>query len=88
MTPQWWGEPPSYDPRPTINYMRQALDDACARYGCDRTRLVLAGFSRGALAVNYIGLHDMETASLWAAMIAFSHYDGVNRRALRTTRAT
>jgi hypothetical protein len=38
---------------------------------------VLAGFSRGAIACNYIGLHDDEIARLWAAMIPYSHYDGV-----------
>jgi hypothetical protein len=40
---------------------------------------VLAGFSRGAIACNYLGLHDNETAKLWCAFFAYSHYDGVHK---------
>jgi hypothetical protein len=39
--------------------------------------VVLAGFSRGAIACNYLGLHDDETAKLWCGFFAYSHYDGV-----------
>jgi len=42
----------------------------------DAARVVLAGFSRGAIGVNYIGLGDDETAALWAGSIAYAHYDG------------
>mgnify|MGYP001605240149 CR=1 FL=1 len=38
--------------------------------------MVLIGMSRGAIACNYIGLHDNEIANLWRAMIPNSHYDG------------
>jgi hypothetical protein len=38
---------------------------------------VLTGFSRGAIACNFIGLHDSENAALWCAFVPFSHYDGV-----------
>lgn len=48
-------------------------------YGGDRENLFLAGFSRGAIACNYIGLHDNEIASLWRGFICHSHYDGVRR---------
>ena len=41
---------------------------------CIRDR---CGFSRGALACGYIGLRDDETAKLWRAVIAHSHFDGV-----------
>jgi len=40
---------------------------------------VLCGFSRGAIACNFIGLHDDEIAGLWCGFIAYSHYDGVKR---------
>jgi hypothetical protein len=48
-------------------------------YGGDPKRLVLMGFSRGAIACNYIGLRDDEIASLWCGFIAHSHYDGVRQ---------
>ena len=39
--------------------------------------MILTGFSRGAIACNYIGLYDDEIAGLWRAFIPFRHYDGV-----------
>ena len=39
----------------------------------------MAGFSRGGIACNYIGLRDDQTAKLWRAFIAYSQYDGVVR---------
>jgi hypothetical protein len=75
----WWGNAPEYDPRPTLAYCRAAVRDVCERFGGDPARVVLAGFSRGAIAVNYLGLHDAETAQLWRGFICYSHYDGVRR---------
>ena len=74
---KWWGDAPGYDPEPTLAYCRATIRDICARFGGDSTRVILAGFSRGAIACNYLGLHDAETASLWRGLMAFSHYDGV-----------
>lgn len=69
----WWG-----DVEATVDYARRTVEDVCARYaGGDRTRVILAGFSRGAIACNYIGLHDDSIAKLWRAFVAYSHYDGV-----------
>ena len=45
--------------------------------GGDASAVFLAGFSRGAIACNYIGLRDDEIASLWRGFICHSHYDGV-----------
>jgi hypothetical protein len=73
----WWGNAPEYDPQPTLAYCRTAVRDVCERFGGDPARVVLAGFSRGAIAVNYLGLHDAETAQLWRGFICYSHYDGV-----------
>jgi hypothetical protein len=75
----WWGNPPGYDPEPTLAYVRATVREVCERFGGDASRIVLAGFSRGALAVNRLGLHDDETAKLWRAFICYSHYDGVRR---------
>ena len=80
ITTHWWGTKPDYDPRPTLKYIKQAVPELCRRYGGDQRRVVLAGFSRGAIACNYIGLHDDEIARLWAAMIPYSHYDGVYQK--------
>jgi hypothetical protein len=73
----WWGTPPEYDPMPTIAYARQAVPSICAQYGGDPARVVFAGFSRGAIAGNAIGLHDDEIAQLWRAFFLYSHYEGV-----------
>jgi predicted esterase len=74
---QWWGDRPHYDPQPTLHYYKQAVPELCQAYGGDPTRVVLAGFSRGAIACNYLGLYDDEIARLWAAFVPYSHYDGV-----------
>ena len=74
---QWWGDRPRYDPQPTLRYLKRAVPELCQQYGGDPRRVVLAGFSRGAIACNYLGLYDDEIARLWAAFIPYSHYDGV-----------
>ncbi len=70
----WWGDVPA-----TLDYARRAIRQVCEDFGGDPKRLVLAGFSRGAIAGNYLGLHDDETSGLWRAIICHSHYDGVRR---------
>ncbi|MBI1323512.1 hypothetical protein GC170_10050 [bacterium] len=71
---QWWG-----DADATAAYCRGAVRQICEEFGGDRDRLVLTGFSRGAIATSYIGLRDEETAKLWRVIIAHSHFDGVRR---------
>jgi hypothetical protein len=68
----WWG-----DVEATVNYCKQTVRQVCAEFGGDPSKLFIAGFSRGAIACNYIGLHDNEIASLWRGFICHSHYDGV-----------
>ena len=46
----------------------------------DPERVILCGFSRGAIAANAIGLHDDEIAKLWRGFVCYSHYDGVSSR--------
>lgn len=69
---KWWG-----DIAATKRTCIETVQKICRDFGGDDKRLILAGFSRGAIACNYIGLHDDEIASLWCGMICHSHYDGV-----------
>lgn len=73
----WWGDKPTYDPQPTLKYLREAVKSVCRDYGGDETKVILCGFSRGAIACNYLGLYDDETARLWCGFLSYSHYDGV-----------
>jgi len=70
----WWG-----DVEATVDYCKQSIQQVCAKYGGDSCKLFIAGFSRGAIACNYIGLHDDEISSLWRGFICHSHYDGVRK---------
>jgi hypothetical protein len=71
---QWWG-----DVDATVAYCKQAVPDVCRKWGGDPGNVILAGFSRGAIACNFIGLHDDEIAALWSGFICYSHYDGVRK---------
>lgn len=73
----WWGDPPEYDVKATLDYCKQAVPWICDTYHGDPGKVILAGFSRGAIACNYLGLHDDEIAKLWCGFVAYSHYDGV-----------
>lgn len=73
----WWGDKPGHDPQPTLKYLRDTVRAVCRDFGGDETRVVLCGFSRGAIACNYLGLHDTATTGLWRGFFAYSHYDGV-----------
>lgn len=75
----WWGDAAKRDPQPTLKYCREAVQRVCRDFGGDESRVVLCGFSRGAIACNYLGLHDDETARLWCGFFAYSHYDGVRQ---------
>jgi hypothetical protein len=66
----WWG-----DVGATVAYAKEAVPAICREWGGDPARVVLTGYSRGAIACNYIGLHDDQIARLWRAMIPVSHYD-------------
>jgi len=68
----WWG-----DEQATVEYAKRNVPRICKEYGGDSTHVFLCGFSRGAIAVNYIGLFDDDIARLWCGFIAHDHYDGV-----------
>jgi len=70
----WWG-----DVEATVAYCQQTVQRICREYGGDANNLFIAGFSRGAIACNYIGLHNNSIAALWKGFICHSHYDGVRQ---------
>ena len=73
----WWGNAPEYSVDATIAYLQKTIEQTCEKFNGDRERIVLAGFSRGSIACNYIGLHNDEIAKYWCGFVCFSHYDGV-----------
>ena len=66
-----WG-----DPDDTADYCVDVVEDVCARFGGDRDRVVLTGFSRGAIACGYIGLGNDRIAALWRGFHVCQHFDG------------
>lgn len=68
---RWWG-----DVEATVAFCQQAVQTVCQEFGGDASAVFICGFSRGALACNYIGLHNDAIARLWRGFFAASHYDG------------
>jgi hypothetical protein len=68
---RWWG-----DLEATVRYCVELVRQVCERWGGDPSAVFLAGFSRGAIAASYVGLHDESIARLWRGFVAHSHYDG------------
>jgi len=68
----WWG-----DIDATVSYAKTNIPRICAEFGGDPKRVVLCGFSRGAIGVSFLGLHDDEIAKLWCGLWAHDHFDGV-----------
>lgn len=71
---RWWG-----DEDATIAYAKRYVPQIITEYHADPDAVFLCGFSRGAIAVNYLGLHDDEIAGLWTAFISHDHFDGVRQ---------
>lgn len=71
---RWWG-----DEAATIAYAKQNVPRIIKEFGADPNAVVLCGFSRGAIGVNYIGLHDDEISRLWSAFVTHDHFDGVKQ---------
>jgi len=67
----WWS-----DEKATLAYAKTIVPQITEQYGADPDRVILCGFSRGAIAVNYLGLHDDEIAKLWSAFVTHDHFDG------------
>lgn len=73
----WWGDPPDHRPESTVAFIKLAVPALCERFSGDPKRVILCGFSRGAIAANAIGLYDDEISGVWRAFVCYSHYDGV-----------
>ena len=71
----WWG-----DVEETKRYCLSALSHVISTFGGDENRVVLCGFSRGAIGCNFIGLHDDEISKVWRGFFCHSHYDGVREK--------
>lgn len=74
----WWGDAPERRPDSTVAFIKRVVPAVCERFSGKSERVILCGFSRGAIAVNAIGLHDDEIAAMWRGFVCFSHYDGVH----------
>lgn len=73
--------PSTFSPNATnltaaVDYIISTVKHVVGTYNGDAARVVVAGFSRGAIGVNYLGLANDAIASLWSASIAYTHYDG------------
>lgn len=68
----WWG-----DVEETEKYLFATINELVSTAGADTANLILAGFSRGAIACNYLGLYDDRISTIWKAFFCHSHYDGV-----------
>jgi len=68
----WWG-----DVDATVGYAKTNIPRICAEFGGDPKKVVLCGFSRGAIGVSFLGLHDDEVAKLWCGLWAHDHFDGM-----------
>ena len=75
----WWGDPAAYSVDATLRFLNAAVDEVIQTWGGDAEQVVLAGFSRGSLACNYLGLNNDQIASRWQAFICYSHFDGVEQ---------
>ena len=67
----WWGSETL-----TIDYCAKQLREICMNYGGDPSAVFIIGFSRGAIAVNRIGLNDDRAADIWLAFHSHDHFDG------------
>lgn len=64
-----WGVADGYDwPRDDIAFIRAVHSDAIARFGLDRSRILIAGFSRGGSMVWDVACHAPELATGFAAV--------------------
>lgn len=68
----WWG-----DERATVEYAKVNVPRIIREFNADPDSVFLCGFSRGAIGVNYLGLHDDEIAQLWTAFVTHDHFDGI-----------
>lgn len=68
---KWWG-----DRQATVDYCKVNLPRICEQFGGDLKKVIVCGFSRGAIGSSYIGLADDEISSFWKGMLTHDHFDG------------
>ncbi len=68
---RWWGNIDA-----TLAYAKVNVPRVCSEFGGDPNAVVLCGFSRGAIATSFLGLHDDEIAKLWCGFVSHDHFDG------------
>ena len=66
-----------WDVEPTVRYTMAAVAMVLRDFAGDPDRVLVTGHSRGAVAVNFVGLYNDNIAKLWTAFAPASHYDGV-----------
>ncbi|WP_419194150.1 hypothetical protein [Novipirellula herctigrandis] len=66
-----WG-----DRQATIDYCKINVPRICEQFGGDPGNVLVCGFSRGSIAISYIGLADNEIAALWKGFFTHDHFDG------------
>ena len=75
---RWWGNGNQYDEvgeQLSADYLKANLPRILEDYGGNGSSVFLTGFSRGAIATNYIGLRDDEIADMWLGFLPHSHHD-------------
>ncbi|MEI8364783.1 MAG: hypothetical protein WCF65_00025 [Parachlamydiaceae bacterium] len=78
---KYWGE----NPLSTVNFWLAVLADLNMKFRVDRGKVVLAGFSRGAVSTIYIGNYNSIISSKWSAYFAHAHFDGCCQTVLGNT---
>ncbi len=68
---RWWGSETQ-----TIDYCARQLKEICMHYGGEPSAVFIIGFSRGAIAVNRLGLNDDRAADIWLGFHSHDHFDG------------
>ena len=71
-TVTWWG-----DADATASHAVKAVDAVIDRLGGDDAKVLLCGFSRGAIAASLVGLRNEAIAERWCAVLTHDHFDGV-----------
>ena len=66
-----WGNPDD-----TADFTVKMVEKMRKEFRVDTSRVVLTGFSRGAIACGFIGLRNSKIASLWKGMHVCQHFDG------------
>ena len=79
MAPTWWGDgssPTTQGIASTVHYITDLIANIVANYHGDINKVVLMGWSRGAIACGYIGCSSDVMASKFISWMPHSHHDG------------